>query len=336
MKKILSRVILLFLFFSFEFSLVVFSNNELLNKNCSLDTVIQKLGFCEEKQKSSFKRLCSCAGVELPDNFDTKLLLELVMKTQRAFTNRKDKQERWEITPLDWMKNNPQQYLQDIKTLGFTDDVLPKSKKYGAVCILGAVNSTMKYRMKFIEKLVDSGFEVSRIFLLSGERYVSHVDGSDEEILGICQKFNVSKENLTEAHLIQNIFDDSILSKNYKSILIDTPSYNGSRPTTKTTVKDFCKWVKENNFEDDVLFVSSQPNIFYQESIISKVLNDEDLKIKFEVVGPKTGSLDIQTLVGAMGSYLWAIMPKIISEFGFDIKSPEEVKMFKTLYGCQL
>ena len=331
MKKILCIIISLFLIFPFKYSPFAYGQGQLSSRNCSLNMILEELGFYKEVQKDSFKRLCNCAGIELPNDFTSKSLLELVMNTQKLFTNRKSNQERWEINPLDWMKKNSKQNLEDIKTLGFIDDILPKNKKYDAVCVLGAVNSTMKNRIKFLEKLVDSGIEISRIFLLSSERYVSYVDGNDEEILEICKKFEVDKKNLTEAHLIKNIFDSSSLSKNYTSILIDTRSINGSRPTTKTTVQDFCKWAKDNNFKDNVLFISSQPNIFYQKSIISEVL--DNVEFEFEVIGPKTESKDVQNLVGALGSYLWAYMPKIIIKSGFNIESSEEIQMAKSLYG---
>ena len=90
---------------------------------------------------------------------------------------------------------------------------------------------------------------------------------------------------MTEDHLIKNIFDSLSLSKNYTSVLINTLNINGSKPTTKITVKDFCKWAKGNNFKGNVLFISSQPNIFYQKSIISEVLDN----VEFEVIVTKQG-----------------------------------------------
>ncbi|MDR2402023.1 MAG: hypothetical protein LBD32_00965 [Cytophagales bacterium] len=63
--------------------------------------------------------------------------------------------------------------------------------------------------------------------MLSGARPVSHVDGSEEEIWEICKKVGMERHGLTEAHLIQNIFDSSSLSKHFTCVLINTPSVNG-------------------------------------------------------------------------------------------------------------
>ncbi|MDR2402024.1 MAG: hypothetical protein LBD32_00970 [Cytophagales bacterium] len=55
--------------------------------------------------------------------------------------------------------------------------------------------------------------------------------------------------------------------------------------------------------------------------------------IDFDIVCPKTESQNIQTLVGALGSYLWDAMPEIRKKFGFNIIYPEEINLFKSLYG---
>lgn len=268
----------------------------------------------------------------MPENFDTKSLLKLVADTQKAFTNRKQNQERWEINPLEWMNNNKEQHLIDLRNINFiTEDIVPRYKQYGAVCILGAVNSTMQYRVQYCEKLVDSGISFEKVFLLSGARSVSHVDGKEDELLDICKKMGVERKNLTEANILQNIFNNSTLSKNYVSVLIDSAAKNGIRPTTKDTVLDFYQWVIDNNFKGKVLFISNQPNVLYQKAVISEVLDGKG--IDFEVVGPKTNSQNIQTIAGALGSFLWAFMPKVINELGLKVVSNEEIALVKSLYG---
>jgi hypothetical protein len=131
-----------------------------------------------------------------------------------------------------------------LKNLGFTEDILPKNQNYNAICILGSTSPSMHDRMDFIEKLVANNkifLESCKFFLLTGERYVSYVDGKDEDLVAIGEKMGVKKEMLTEALLLQNIFNNSPLSKRVESVLINTPMKNGFRPTTKTTVQEFCQ-----------------------------------------------------------------------------------------------
>ncbi|MDR2402022.1 MAG: hypothetical protein LBD32_00960 [Cytophagales bacterium] len=111
--------------------------------------------------------MCVAAGVIFQNNFDTKALSQLVTDTQKFFTNRKHNQERWEISPLDWMKKSPEQYLTYIKNLEFfIDDMLINCKSYGAACVLGTDNSKMQYRMQYLEKLVESGINLDKIFFV--------------------------------------------------------------------------------------------------------------------------------------------------------------------------
>ena len=60
----------------------------------------------------------------------------------------------------------------------------------------------MHDRMDVVEKLVANNkifLESCKFFLLSGERYVSYVDGKDEDLVDIGKKMGVKKEMLTEA-----------------------------------------------------------------------------------------------------------------------------------------
>ena len=301
----------------------------------SVDQVWDRLGFYDVIKKEALEKLCIEADIDLPASCDAKSLLQFIVDTQKYFTNRKPKQERWEVSPLKWMQKNPGLCFECLKNLGFTEDILPKNQNYNAICILGSTSPSMHDRMDFIEKLVANNkifLESCKFFLLSGERYVSYVDGKDEYLVAIGEKMGVKKEMLTEALLLQNIFNNSPLSKRVESVLINTPMKNGFRPTTKTTVQEFCQWMEDHNFHGHVLFVSNQPNVWYQGALIADIMPSN---VDFEVIGPKTNSKNIQTLVGALGSYLWAAMPRVMKDLGIQVISPEETLLAKSLYGSQ-
>jgi hypothetical protein len=96
--------------------------------------------------------------------------------------------------------------------------------------------------------------------------------------------------------------------------------------------------MEDHNFHGHVLFVSNQPNVWYQCALIADIMPSN---VDFEVVGPKTNSKNIQTseniqtLVGALGSYLWAAMPRVMKDLGIQVISAEETLLAKSLYGSQ-
>lgn len=328
--KILASSFMAILLFS-EFICSAYSTDV---KRTRMDDLLTCLGFSSKDQKEVFRSICSKADVKVDEEFGEFEAMNLVDAMQQQLVNRKDKQERWEVNALDWMVENKDELMHNLKKLDFLDAVLPREKEYDAVCVLGARKSAMKERIEFLEYLIKQGLKTSKIVLLTGERYATeNVDGTKEELEEISKFWGVEVNKLTEAHLFKYLYLSSSLGDDSKLVVIDTPQKDGRRPTTQSTFEEFCKWNKDFSEVKNILFVSSQPHVKYQKSIISEVIFNNKADINFEVVGDECKSGDIKNFIGALGSYVWIAMPGCLRNMGIDIK--DSADLAKKLYGHQ-
>lgn len=343
------RIFSFFAIFSFLINCMCCSASAVQEEQkVSLEEVLDSFGFIGKERHDAFKFICEKAGVFLPDEFGTHEFLQLVELTQERFVNRADKQERWETTDLNWMdqdvtllnENFAKLNLVDAVFYGWREDQYAKQYKaqYDAVCILGARRSEMEKRIKFVEQLVKERYHFAWVVLLTGARPATvGVDGTAEEIEEIAQHFGISSSEVTEAHIFKYLYEQSWLNKgDFALVVIDTPARDGRRPTTQTTVEDFCKWEKEHPGKiEGALFISSQPYVAYQTAIIEEILRQNNSELSFRVDGdsyvPSNDS--VKTLAGALGSYIWAKMPNCLRYFNFKIKSDEDLEMTRRLYG---
>ncbi len=234
------------------------------------------------------------------------------------------------------MKNDQEKIISDLKTLGFVYAVGPSVRRADAVCILGATKPKMANRMQYLEFLFNNGFTADTIILLSGERFATlNVDASEEELSLIAKKYRVSDwKRLTETHLIQNEYETSSVSKRkLDTYVINTPARELPRPTTETTIFELIKWLKEHPNIKTILFISNQPYTKYQDAVISLVLREKGINIKFEMVGfAVTNFSDIQPIIEGLGSYLFAALPTVLSKMNLQISDQNINKEFKELY----
>lgn len=218
------------------------------------------------------------------------------------------------------------------------DPVLPKEEEYDAICILGAAAPTMQNRIDFIaEQLKCANIRTKNIFLLTGERYVTDkIDGTAQFLGAIAEYFGVPLNKLTEAHVFRYQYEKSDLNGKYNCIIIDTPARNGSRPTTQTTVEDFLKWKNNNPGKaiNKILFISSQPSVRYQEEIIKAIFFSQKQPFDcIEVVGGNGWQKqNLQRLVGGVGEFIWAAMPRIFREKNVKIDE-KSLELIDELYG---
>ena len=304
----------------------------------SKEEMLVRFGFVTEEQQKAFEDICEKAGVALPDRFGTHELLQLVASTQERFVNRADKQERWETEALDWMQQNEDHLKEDFINLGLVNAALPSKTHYDAVCVLGARRSEMEKRIKFVERLVKEGYYFDWVVLLTGARPATvGIDGTLEEIEEIAQHFGINGSEVTEAYIFKYLYEMSSLSKGHFNLLvIDTPAKDGRRPTTQTTVEDFCKWCEGQPGKiEDALFISSQPHVAYQKAIIKEIFRQNNCDLSFRVAGDSYVPNDnsVKTLAGALGSYIWVASPNVLRSLNFEIEAENDLELFNKAYG---
>ena len=303
--------------------------------------------FENNDQTSALESICNIAKISSPNTGYFEKIFNFVRSTQKNFLNRKPKQERWEVSSQAWINDNTNDELvKNLKVLGFFDDTLPKSQFYDAICILGAAGPTMESRIKFLESLVyEHGISSDNIFLLTGERYLNaKVDfKNDQDRINLEKRFNKSYDELTERHLFEYLYENSRLNATFSPNIIDTKQKDGFRPTTQTTVEQFLLSIKDKPEIKKVLFISHQPSVGYQNSLITEVVYHCNSEIEFETVGkgcPATYS--IQRIISELGAYIWAATPRVIrqviSENNIKINDEEKsvfMENITSLYGHQ-
>ena len=265
-------------------------------------------------------------------------ILKFVKDTQEKFTVRSGTQERWDVKAADWTVEHRDANFDDLKTLGFIDEIKPKNKNPDAICVLGAVYSRIENRLNYVENLVKDGVLPANLVFLVGERPVTvNIDGSMEDLEKIASKYNIdSLKKLTETHMAKEVYQKSALYNRFPTTILDTPAGDLPRPTTQTTVLELIGWLKQNPNVKNLVFVTNQPYVKYQQAVIDNVFRNANFKIDFEVVGSAEASKENgHLIVEALGSFVWAATPNLLLTINKQVNNSEAIKMAEELYKKQ-
>lgn len=310
----------------------------------SVYEALDKYGFSSLQQKQALENLLRDASIleTIENRFPSSSsfnqfaqdILDLVKYTQDRFVIRKGTQERWHVNGLDWMNYNQTGKYELLKTLDMIHELAPQKSETDILCILGSTSPTMKGRINFASSLVKNGLKVKFVVLSAGERYaIEKVDGNLQAIVDYHNL--TSQAQVTETHIIKYLFDQSTLNS-YPVQVIDTPRGNLPRPTTQTTMLDLASWLKENSYiGQNIIFVSSQPNVLYQQSIISEVFRFTDTKVDFEVVGAPYSGDNIHSVIASLGSFIYVQTPNVLISYNQTISDPEVINLFREIYSSQ-
>lgn len=296
-----------------------------------LSDLLARYGWTSKEQQAAFLRLCERAGVHLgavesnwsPEEV-VRAILTLVSETQVKFRNRQQGQERWETSPLAWMERETEATLKDLRVLGVQAEVLPPEGAQGMIGLLGATRGRMASRLAFAHQLVDKGFKVDHVALISGARPSASIDGLPDELTAVAnRKGRAAWTELTEMDLLEDLYEQNPLPSRPPVVVINAPStVQGDRvcrPTTQSTVALFVERLAEHPGVKDVFFVSNQPHVLYQKAVIESVfasLGKTDVTL--HVVG-EACSADVKAQCEALGAYLWGRALLIIRDLGVRI-----------------
>ncbi len=213
-------------------------------------------------------------------------------------------QERWQMKLAIPLSKDQLKNIQDIglNRLGLAQEINPKVKHYKGVLFLGSTLTSVRQRLAYLNKLIDSkNFTFYPVYVLSGERTPDKAIGETQEAL--CDPNNgeiqfredwkgpVDFPN-NETDMIKVVFDQSknLSLKNEDVIFVHTLKKEGQiRATTETTVY---QWLEQCRPEAGVyLAISNQPYVLYQEVVIqASLLKAGRRDIQVEVVGPAKSS----------------------------------------------
>lgn len=321
-----------------------------MNFNFSSFNSLDIYGFKSHEQKSALQQLLQRANIifynesihevfPVRNNYHDLAtdIIYFVSQIQEKFTIRKGHQERWHVKSPEWIKNNVEENLESLKTIGIISSVYPRISSPDAICILGATMPTMKNRFEYFTNIIEHGIQTKNLILLSGERYVTvNLDGSEEELHKIAIKNNLENIlKLTEAHLIEEIYKNSSFYDKIPTHIVDTPARDLPRPTTQTTVVELVKWLKDHDEIKSIIFISNQPYVKYQEATIAETFRSLDFNINFEVIGNAYQNDSLQSAIESLGSYIYAKTPDLFFQANESISDPKIIESLTELYSRQ-
>lgn len=197
-------------------------------------------------------------------------LKSIVRMTQERWLQ--SRKERWHFEPREEHRLN--YILPFLNTLGCIEPVFAKKPEYDYVLVLGGYHTRIQSRINHLIHEWERGVRFRRLVFLTGERFLD----SDTEIPFFNLNEREASKECTETQLMLHIWEKSTVPsplKNLPFTLVDTPkkisSATLSRPTTKDTV---LKWLSFTPKPGKCLFISSQPFIGYQHSVITTYLPD--------------------------------------------------------------
>ncbi len=175
--------------------------------------------------------------------------------------------------------------------------------------------------------------------------------------------------NETTIHTVHGIFYRIAMDIDVYSVNAPRQASNPSA-TTQETIIELLHWIQrkieeisvresslekptdKNNFLDylekiapkkslpplspikHIIFVSNQPYALYQQAIIESVFHATGSTITFETIGKNSyaNKDQILTIIGSLGSFLWATTPALLASLDIQTTDPENIELCKQLY----
>ncbi|MBI2344833.1 hypothetical protein HYV10_02040 [Candidatus Dependentiae bacterium] len=201
-------------------------------------------------------------------------LSSVVDETQKHWL-RKPNFERWDIE--NSFGDHQEEIYQISEQLNLFSAVKPQYKQYEYVFILGSLFASMKNRMTFLVDLWNQGIRFNNIVFLAGSRPRNAAQGENQTALEEWSNIKIEYMPETETELLKFVYDHALMPEEMRKIpvdIIDVPMLQNSdgamrRPTTADTIK---WWLKTDPRPGKILAISSQPYVWYQNSVLKTLL----------------------------------------------------------------
>lgn len=190
--------------------------------------------------------------------------------TQEHLIKRRPGEERCHCTEPEMFKQHRAELLQVLEDAGLLGSVKPTQKYYDHVLVLGATQAEVDKRLDHLKELWDQGVRFGKIHLLGSERPLM----ADRE-----DSAGKRGPNGTASRIEMDMMEDRYYAKSaswpkeMQAVRVfEVNTYNkkdGSRANTKDTIE---AWQQTNPGAGEVLAISSQPYVKYQDAAIKAVL----------------------------------------------------------------
>jgi hypothetical protein len=236
----------------------------------------------------------------------------IVESTQKAWLNIDKK-----ITNIDekyYLQSA--QILKHADRLGLIKKVSPNNKQFDYAIILGSDLNETRMRLAHLIYLWQTGTTFSSITCLGSERSLDQITESDANLLnsrnGILEfktGWTSSRElPTTEYEMMQWVFVQSNIPLELRKLpihFINAPikNLNDGASTQPNTADTINKWLQLKPEPGNCLFISNQPFIEYQKSVVKTIMPSEFGKL--EVCGPSQSNFDSYEILDTLARFLY-------------------------------
>jgi hypothetical protein len=242
-------------------------------------------------------------------------ITDIIEKTQHAWL-RKPSIERWQYDLPE--KISLSIALPHFEKLGMLQEVIPSHMVYDYALILGATTNRVRNRLAYLVHLWQQGIRFKIIVLLGSKRPLDPTADSTAMLNNIPQQGLPTRKNwqaptplpTTECAMMRMIFDQVEMPDEIKKCLrmivnspqIKMPNGITRRATTADTIID---WLKQNPHPGSCLFISNQPYVGYQHTVV-QVLLPKSFTIDTVGTGVKNSStLDANVCLDMLARWLY-------------------------------
>lgn len=190
--------------------------------------------------------------------------------TQDAMIRRPKGVERADCDEPEAFRRKREGLMQALQEAGMTDAVKPRQKYYDHVVVLGATEHEVDKRLDHLRELWDQGVRFGKIHLLGSERSLRQGDEPSQGKRG-----ENGHTTRSEMDMMENRYYAKAAGwpKEMQAVRVfEVNTYNkpnGERANTKDTIES---WVKTHPAKGDVLVISSQPHVRYQDAAVKSAL----------------------------------------------------------------
>jgi hypothetical protein len=212
-------------------------------------------------------------------------LCDVVAKTQAAWL-RKPGVERWQME----LKDHAQaaQMMEQFKTLGMFDDLMPTQAHYTYAIIFGALMPRIIERMNCAINAWNQGYRWNKMVLLAGLRPVVPDQGEAvQDFERFAGKPIDAADIKTEADVIKFVYEHVAMPEDMRKLpaefivaaMIQKPDGTWVRPGTPETVQ---AWLQMQPVPGAIIGFSNQPFVAYQHYVLRSLIPND---FSIETVG---------------------------------------------------
>jgi hypothetical protein len=257
----------------------------------TLKPVLDALGYTTATQQRAVVKLMQASGAfgEVPgvDGVLTDLQADAILNnvtftdlahaaealhvnTQQHMIRRPPGAERHDCEESEHFIQNREALMEAMRQAGMIDKVKVTQKYYDHVLILGSTEAEVDKRLDHLKQLWDQGVRFGRIELLGSERALTSGMEASAGIMG---------ENGSPSRIEMDMMENRYYAKSadwprdmQNVRVFEVNTYNkpgGERANTKDTI---VAWEKTHPAAGDVLVMSSQPYVRYQDAAVKAAL----------------------------------------------------------------